>query len=80
MTPGQVCEITIILEPTSNLFKAGHRIRLDISSSNFLRFDVNPNTGEPVRRHSRTAVADNAVYHDARHSSRVVLPIVGRQE
>ena len=78
LTPGRAYEITIILAPTSNLFKADHRIRLDISSSNFPRFDVNPNTGEPVGRHSRTAVADNAVYHDARHPSHVVLPIVGQ--
>ena len=48
MSPGEVYPITIELTPTSNLFKAGHRIRVDISSSNFPRFDINPNTGEPM--------------------------------
>ena len=48
MKPGEIYEFTIQLYPTSNLFKAGHRIRLDISSSNFPRFDLNPNTGEPL--------------------------------
>ena len=47
LEPGKVYQLTVILEPTSNLFAAGHRIRLDISSSNFPRFDINPNTGEP---------------------------------
>src|SRR6185437_2934509 len=47
MTPGQVYAIEVTAFPTSNLFKAGHRIRLDISSSNFPHFDVNPNTGAP---------------------------------
>ena len=57
MTPGEVYAITIIPYPTSNVFKAGHRIRVDISSSNFPRFDVNPNTGEPLGKHRRTVVA-----------------------
>ena len=50
MTPGTVYPLTIKLYPTSNIFKRGHRIRVDISSSNFPRFDVNPNTGEPLER------------------------------
>ena len=58
MTPSEVYPITIPLPPTSNLFKAGHRIRIDISSSNFPRFDVNPNTGEPMGRHTHTQTAD----------------------
>jgi putative CocE/NonD family hydrolase len=76
MTPGEVYEITVKLYPTSNVFKAGHRIRLDISSSNFPRFDVNPNTGEPLNRNRRTVVAANTVYHDATHPSHVLLPII----
>jgi putative CocE/NonD family hydrolase len=76
MEPGAVYELTIDLSPTSNLFKAGHRIRLDISSSNFPRFDVNPNTGEPLGRHTRTAIAHNTVFVDADRPSHVVLPIV----
>ena len=76
--PGQVYELTIVLEPTSNLFAAGHRIRLDISSSNFPRFDLNPNTGEPVGQHTHTIVATNVVYHDAERPSHVTLPIIPR--
>ncbi|MBI3979990.1 MAG: CocE/NonD family hydrolase [Chloroflexi bacterium] len=76
LDPGKVYEFTIILEPTSNLFTAGHRIRLDISSSNFPRFDVNPNTGEPVGQHTHAVAADNTLYHDAEHPSHVVLPII----
>jgi len=76
MTPGEVYELVIDPPPTANVFKKGHRIRIDISSSNFPRFDVNPNTGEPLGRHRRTIPADNSVYHDAAHPSHVVLPIV----
>ena len=76
LKPGEVYEFTVRLEPTGNLFAAGHRIRLDISSSNFPRFDINPNTGEPVGRHTHTMVADNAIYHDAAHPSHIVLPII----
>ena len=47
MQPGEVYRVRIPLPPISNLFKTGHRIRLDIASSNFPKFDVNPNTGEP---------------------------------
>jgi hypothetical protein len=52
------------LYPTSNLFMPGHRIRLDVSSSNFPRFDVNPNTGEAIGRERRRVVADNTVFHE----------------
>ncbi len=76
MTPGEVYRVQIMLPPTSNLFKAAHRIRLDISSSNFPRFDINPNTGEAMGRHTHTAVAHNAVYVDGEHPSHVVLPII----
>ncbi len=76
MTPGEVYQLTIELYPTSNLFVKGHRIRLDISSSNFPRLDVNPNTGEPLGVSRRAVVAENAVFHDADHPSHVVLPII----
>ena len=79
MKPGQAYEFTIEPFPTANVFKKGHRIRVDISSSNFPRFDVNPNTGEPLGMHRRVALADNSVHHDARRPSHVVLPIVPRQ-
>ncbi|MCA1651141.1 MAG: CocE/NonD family hydrolase, partial [Acidobacteria bacterium] len=77
LKPGEIVPVTIVLYPTSNLFKAGHRIRLDISSSNFPRFDVNPNTGEPLGRHRRWVIAENSVYHDPERTSHIVLPIVG---
>jgi len=76
LDPGTPYEFTIKLYPTSNVFKRGHRIRLDISSSNFPRFDVNPNTGEPLNHHRRMVVATNTVYHDAAHPSRVLLPVI----
>ena len=64
MTPGEIYPIQIALPPTSNLFAAGHRIRLDISSSNFPRFDLNPNTGEAMGRHTHSVAAQNTVYFD----------------
>jgi len=76
MRPGEVVNLTIALYPTSNLFMPGHRIRLDVSSSNFPRFDVNPNTGEPLGRDRRRVVADNTVYHERGRASRVVLPLI----
>ncbi len=76
MTPGEIYQVRIRLPPTSNLFAAGHRIRVDISSSNFPRFDLNPNTGEPMGRHTHTVVAHNTIHLDREHPSRVVLPII----
>ena len=67
MNAGEVYRFTITLFPISNRFAKGHRIRLDISSSNFPRFDVNPNTGEPLGRHQRTQTAINTIYHDSAH-------------
>jgi putative CocE/NonD family hydrolase len=75
-TPGVPVQVTLTLYPTSNLFMPGHRIRLDVSSSNFPRFDVNPNTGEAIGRERRRVVADNTVFHERGRESRVVLPIV----
>jgi putative CocE/NonD family hydrolase len=76
MKPGEVYAFTIETYPTSLVFKRGHRIRLDISSSNFPRFDVNPNTGEPLNNNRRWAIAENAVYHDGEHPSHILLPII----
>jgi putative CocE/NonD family hydrolase len=78
LQPGQPYEFTIEMYPTSLLFKRGHRIRLDISSSNFPRFDVNPNTGEPLNNNRRWRVAQNTIYVDGQHSSHFILPIVPR--
>ncbi len=76
LTPGEVAKIQIKLYPTSNVFKQGHRIRLDISSSNFPRFDVNPNTGEPLAQQRRSQIAINTIFHSAAHPSRLVLPVI----
>ena len=76
MVAGTVYPFTIQLYPTSLVFQKGHRIRVDISSSNFPRFDVNPNTGEPLNNNRRMRVATNTVYHDAEHPSQIVLPVV----
>ncbi len=76
MEPGQVYPITVKLYPTSNVFKRGHRIRVDLSSSNFPRFDVNPNTGEPLAQNRRSQACVNTIHHDAEHPSHIVLPLV----
>jgi putative CocE/NonD family hydrolase len=76
LTPGQPHEFTIEMYPTSLLVGRGHRLRLDISSSNFPRFDVNPNTGEPLNGNRRWAVAENTIYHDAARPTRIVLPVI----
>ena len=76
MSPGAVVPITIRLYPTSNVFKKGHRIRVDVSSSNYPRFDVNPNTGEPLGTSRRKVSAENTVFHDNVRASHVELPVV----
>jgi uncharacterized protein len=76
MEPGTPYEVTIKLPPTSNLFAAGHRIRIDVSSSNFPRLERNPNTGEPTGTRTTPIKAEQTVFSDAEHPSRVVLPVV----
>ncbi|MCG8547300.1 MAG: CocE/NonD family hydrolase, partial [Alphaproteobacteria bacterium] len=76
MGPGEIYEITIEPFPTGNLFAAGHRVRLDIASSNFPHFDVNPNTGEPEGLARRSRVATNTVHMDRIHPSHILLPVV----
>ncbi len=78
MEPGEVYQITVEAFATSNLFKRGHRIRLDISSSNFPHFDVNTNTGEPEGTARRIEVATNTVYMDRARPSHLLLPVVGK--
>jgi hypothetical protein len=73
MEPGTQYDVEIPLPPTSNLFAAGHRLRVDVSSSNFPRLDRNPNTGEPIGRHTHMISAENTV-----HGGRIVLPEVPR--
>ena len=73
---GEVYEIVIDLWATSNLFEPGHRIRLDISSSNFPRFDANPNTGEAyVERSGATVEALNTIHMGPEYPSHLVLPV-----
>lgn len=76
MKPGEIYEFIIKPFGTANLFKKGHRIRVDISSSNFPRFDVNPNTGEPLGMNRRAIPADNTIYHDLIYPSHVILPVI----
>jgi uncharacterized protein len=79
MTPGQVYGVKVTAFPTSNLFKRGHRIRLDISSSNFPHFDVNPNTGAPEGRGLTRRIARNTVFADANRPSHVLLPLIPKR-
>jgi len=77
LIPGQTVVFPIDLWSTAIVFDIGHRIRLAISSSNFNRFEPNPNTGEPFRQHTATVVAHQTVYHDTDHPSAIVLPVIG---
>jgi putative CocE/NonD family hydrolase len=74
--PGEVCRLTIDAGVTGNVFQKGHRIRMEISSSNFPRFDRNPNTGGPIADETELRKASQTVYHDAQHPSRLVLPVL----
>ncbi|HEV7499794.1 MAG TPA: CocE/NonD family hydrolase [Vicinamibacteria bacterium] len=78
LVPGRIETYAIDLWATSNVFKAGHRLRLYVSSSNFPRFDRNPNTGEPAAAATRQAPAHQTVYHDAAHPSALILPVIPR--
>ena len=76
LEPGTVYEFTIDLWPTGNVFLKGHRIRVDISSSNFPRFDRNPNTGHTFAEDAEIRVADQQVLHDGAHASHIILPVI----
>jgi putative CocE/NonD family hydrolase len=78
LTPGQVEKYTIDLWATSNVFKAGHRMRVYVSSSNFPRFDPNRNTGEPIADATGGVKARQTIYHDAARPSALVVPVVPR--
>jgi len=73
--PGEVYPITLDAGVTSNLFRKGHRIRLEISSSNFPRFDRNPNTGRASAEEKELRRATQTVYHDATRASRLLLSV-----
>ena len=76
LSPGKIYAMVIRPFDTANVVKKGHRIRLDISSSNFPRFDVNPNTGEPLGMNRLMKSAENTVYHDSGHPSAVKLYVM----
>ncbi|MCC6774926.1 MAG: CocE/NonD family hydrolase, partial [Gemmatimonadaceae bacterium] len=78
LTPGQAVEMTIDVGATSNVFLAGHAIRLEVSSSNFPRYDRNPNTGAAFATDSATVPALQTILHDASRGSRLILPVVPR--
>ncbi|HMD39537.1 MAG TPA: CocE/NonD family hydrolase [Candidatus Acidoferrum sp.] len=74
--PGETYHVTVDLWATSNVFLVGHKLRLEVSSSNFPRFDRNLNTGEIQSRGSRMIKATNVIYHDKAHPSSLILPVV----
>ena len=79
MEPGKPYAFVFQLYPTSNIFKKGHRIRLDISSSNWPRFDVNPNTGGALGLEQQYMPAHQTIYHDGKRPSHIVLPVQKRK-
>jgi putative CocE/NonD family hydrolase len=78
LEPGRAYCYTIDLWATSNVFKAGHRIRLEVSSSNFPRFDRNPNTGAALGVDTRLESARQTVHHSAQYPSHITLPVIPR--
>jgi putative CocE/NonD family hydrolase len=80
VVPGKVYKYTIDLWATANVFKAGHRIRLYVSSSNFPRFNRNLNTGEDLSASTRSVRARQTIYHDRERSSALILPLIPRRK
>ena len=76
--PGRVYQYTIDLWATSHVVKAGHRVRVDISSSNFPRFDRNPNTGAALGADARLETARQTVHHSTQYPSHITLPVIPR--
>jgi len=76
LQPGEVDEFRIRLVPTANVFRAGHRLRLDISSSNFPRFDRNLNTGDALATGTRMVIAHQTVLHTPQHPSHILVPVI----
>ena len=74
--PGETYHLTVDLWATSNVFLAGHKLRLEVSSSNFPRFDRNLNTGGHNYDESKAIVAHNVVHHSAQYPSSVVVTVV----
>jgi len=76
LTPGKIAEFTIDMWSTANVFKAGHRVRLEVSSSNFPRFDRNPNTGHQLYADAEMCPAMQTVMHDRNFASHLTLPVI----
>jgi putative CocE/NonD family hydrolase len=76
LKPGEATEFKIDAGVTSNVFLKGHRIRIEISSSNFPRFDRNPNTGRLIADEKEMEPATQTIHHDRKHESYVLLPVV----
>lgn len=79
LKPGKIYEFKIDLWNTSQVFRKGHRIRLEISSSAFPKYDRNLNTGGELARETRMVIASQTVYHDRLHPSCVILPVIPRE-
>lgn len=78
MRPGEIYEFEIDMWNTSNMFKKGHSIRIEISSSNFPRYNRNLNSGNPIATDTEITVANQKIYHDAQNPSHVTLPVIPR--
>jgi uncharacterized protein len=78
LRPGRVERFEVELRVTSNLFRRGHRLRLQVSSSNYPRFDRNPNSGVPFGTDTNLLTARQTVFHDRRHPSHLLLPVIPR--
>lgn len=79
LTPGEIVPFRIQLGAVSNVFKAGHRIRLHISSSHFPTYDRNLNTGKPIGQDDEVVVAFQTVYHSKKFPSYLLLPVIPRE-
>lgn len=77
-TPGQVYPITLRQLYTSNLFKTGHRIRIQITSSKAPHYDANPNTGTEIATETNLQTVENTIYHSKKYPSKIILPVIPR--
>lgn len=80
LNPGEIYKVSIDMWATSNVFLPGHKLRLEISSSDFPRFDRNTNTGDVQATATRMVKASNVVFHDKDHPSALILPVVGAEK
>ncbi len=74
--PGKIYRYSVDVWNTCEMFKVGHRIRVEIASSGVPKFDRNPNTGEPLGKTTRMQSADQKIFHDREHPTHLILPIV----